>query len=200
MKLQALKVDDLVLYHRNPRRGDIKAIAASLAANGQYRPIVVNKGTLTSHPMEVLAGNHTLRAARTLGWKKIEAVVVDVDEQTAGRIVLADNQTQALGDWADLNMLHDILSELPDLTGTGFRDLDEIDDLFVEEGLPAEINLERDMGEGDTQEMVRVPAGRYRLLLTRQEAADLAELLDQYRVTHDGSADGFVGFLVGAVA
>ncbi|WP_233717036.1 hypothetical protein [Mycolicibacterium vinylchloridicum] len=40
------------------------AIAESLSQSyGQYRTIVVNKGTLTGRPNEVLAGDHTLMAA-----------------------------------------------------------------------------------------------------------------------------------------
>lgn len=45
-------VDELAGYHRNPRRGDVDAIARSLAVNGQYRPIVVNIGTHTGRPLE----------------------------------------------------------------------------------------------------------------------------------------------------
>ena len=58
--------DELNPYHLNPRRGDVEAIARSLAVNGQYRPIVVNLVTLTGRPLEVLAGNHTLRGAKYL--------------------------------------------------------------------------------------------------------------------------------------
>jgi ParB-like chromosome segregation protein Spo0J len=65
---------ELRTYQRNPRQCDPTAIARSLAVNGQYRPIVVNKGTYTGRPNEVLAGNHTLIAARDLGWEHIAVV------------------------------------------------------------------------------------------------------------------------------
>ena len=71
-------VDDLAPYHRNPRRGDVKAIARSLETNGQYRPIVVNLGTHTGRPNEVLAGNHTLAGAKHLGWATVWGTTVDV--------------------------------------------------------------------------------------------------------------------------
>ncbi|MCX5206110.1 ParB N-terminal domain-containing protein [Streptomyces sp. NBC_00237] len=70
---------DLVHYHRNPRPGDLGAICSSLSTNGQYRPIVVNKGTLTGRANEVLAGKHTLKAARHLGWEQIAVTWLDVD-------------------------------------------------------------------------------------------------------------------------
>ena len=120
-----LRTADLSTYHRNPRRGDVPAIAASLARLGQYRPIVVNKGTYTGRPYEVLAGNHTLMAARQLEWEEIDAVVVDVDEDTATRIVLVDNRTNDLAS-NDEEILAQLLSELPDLEGTGY-DLDDLD-------------------------------------------------------------------------
>lgn len=119
----AVPIDDLATYHRNPRRGNIPAIAASLKRLGQYRPIVVNVGTHTGRPNEVLAGNHTLHAAQQLGWEHINIVTVDVDDETASRIVVADNRTSdlAANDEVDLAA---ILSDLPDLDGTGYTDED----------------------------------------------------------------------------
>lgn len=78
-------VDSLRLYGQNPRRGDVDSICESLRNHGQYRPIVVRAGT-----NEVLAGNHTLAAARKLGWAEIAATFVDVDDDQAARIVLVD--------------------------------------------------------------------------------------------------------------
>lgn len=84
LTVQEFPVDDLNLFHKNPRQGDITAIAESLAVRGQYRPIVVNEGTLTGRPLEVLAGNHTLLAgnhtllaAIQLGWTTIQATTVE---------------------------------------------------------------------------------------------------------------------------
>lgn len=73
-----LPVGELRTFHKNPRKGDVEAIAGSLRVNNQYRPIVVNRGTHTGRPNEVLAGNHTLMAARSLAendeaWNEIDA-------------------------------------------------------------------------------------------------------------------------------
>lgn len=122
-------VADLHTYHRNARQGDIGAISVSLATNGQYRPIVVNRGTHTGRPMEVLAGNHTLMAARELGWPTLAAVIVDVDEHAATRIVLADNRTADLATY-DERALADLLHSLDgDYAGSGF-DGDDLDDII----------------------------------------------------------------------
>lgn len=95
----AVPVSRLRLYARNPRRGDLEALKESLRLNGQYRPIVVNRGTATGREDEVLAGNHTLRAARELGWEAIAATYVDVDDEHARRIVLVDNRTNDLASY-----------------------------------------------------------------------------------------------------
>jgi ParB-like chromosome segregation protein Spo0J len=120
-------VAELRTYHKNPRVGNVDRIADSLRVNGQFKPIVVNTGTHTGRPLEVLAGNHTLKAARDLAWDTISAVTVDVDDDQAARIVLADNRTGDLGTYDD-RLLAELLTELPTLEGTGYDpgDLDAI--------------------------------------------------------------------------
>lgn len=118
-----VKVGKLQTFHRNPRRGNIAAIADSLKTTGQYKPIIVNKGTHTGRPHEVLAGNHTLQAARTLHWETVLASYVDVDDETANRIVLADNRTADLGDYDD-DLLASLLKDLPTFAGTGYTSSD----------------------------------------------------------------------------
>ncbi|MDK7111365.1 ParB N-terminal domain-containing protein, partial [Corynebacterium amycolatum] len=78
----------LQAYHRNPRRGNVTKIAESLKIRGQYRPIVVNKGTYTDRENEILAGNHTWQAAKKLHWDTIQIVTVDVDADQAAQIVV----------------------------------------------------------------------------------------------------------------
>lgn len=109
-------VDSLKPYPGNPRRGNVDSIVKSLERNGQYRPIVVNKRT-----SEVLAGNHTLLAARKLGWNEIAATFVDVDEDQAARIVLVDNRANDVAGYDD-DELRELLESLPDLEGTGYDD------------------------------------------------------------------------------
>jgi ParB-like chromosome segregation protein Spo0J len=110
----SVNISTLVAYPTNPRRGDVDAIASSLTAHGQYRPIVVQASTNF-----VLAGNHTLKAAKKIGWKKIKIVLIDVDEATAKKIVLADNRITDLAGYNE-PLLKSLLSALPELDGTGF--------------------------------------------------------------------------------
>jgi len=113
-QVASVPINTLESYPTNPRRGDIEAIAQSLKAHGQYRPIVVQYGSNF-----ILAGNHTFKAAKKLGWKKIKITYVEVDEESARKIVLADNR---LTDLATYNepLLKSLLTALPELEGTGF--------------------------------------------------------------------------------
>lgn len=116
---------DLNPYHMNPRYGNVKALEESLEVNGQYRAIVVNKGTKTGRPMEILAGNHTFKAARNLGWSTMACHVIDVDEKEATRILIVDNRAGELGG-IDLDTVLTLteINELDDWVGTGYTDED----------------------------------------------------------------------------
>lgn len=107
-------VGELKGYDKNPRKGNIQAIAQSLEINKQYRPIVVQKST-----KKILAGNHTWKAAKSLGWEEIAVVFVDVNDEEAKRIVLADNRTNDLADY-DGQILAELLRDLGTSEGTGY--------------------------------------------------------------------------------
>ncbi|MGH2966123.1 MAG: DNA modification methylase [Solirubrobacterales bacterium] len=111
---QTVPLHGLKPYPGNPRRGHLAAIKESLQRNGQYRPIVVRRQT-----NEVLAGNHTLAAAKELNWPSVAVTYLDCDAEQAKRIVLADNRTNDLAGY-DPQALADLLTELPDLAGTGY--------------------------------------------------------------------------------
>lgn len=113
-----IAIAELKHYRRNPRRGNVKLIAESLAAHGQYRPIVVNLRT-----MEVIAGNHTMDGAVELGWTDIDGWFVDVDDDEAAKIALIDNRANDLAGYDDQALL-DLLQSLPDLAATGYTDQD----------------------------------------------------------------------------
>lgn len=123
LRTERVPIDSIAVYDKNPRIGNIDKIAESLAKNKQYRGIVVNE-----RDGKVLAGNHTLLAARRLGWEEILVQYVDVDDEEAKRIVLADNKTAELGTYDD-TLLAELLAGLPSIEGTGF-DAIEVDELL----------------------------------------------------------------------
>jgi ParB family chromosome partitioning protein len=61
--------------------GDIEALAASMSAYGLLHPIVLGRKN------ELIAGGRRLAAAKKLGWKTINAVVVDIPDK-AGKLEL----------------------------------------------------------------------------------------------------------------
>lgn len=158
---RTLPTTQINLFHKNPRRGDVEAIAGSLQAHGQFRPIVVNEGTHTGRPMETLAGNHTLKAIRLLAernpedprWQQVECYVVDVDEDRAARIVLADNRTADLGSYDD-DILLDVLESVDhDLDGTGY-DYDDLEMIReMADGAPSLEDLEDEYGEPEDSDL-----------------------------------------------
>lgn len=122
-----LPLDQLHPYKGNPRRGNVQSVKESLTANGQFRPLVVNQ---TPEGYVVLAGNHTLQALRELhneqpvaGWGEALVHVVQVNEDKARRIMLADNRTSDLADYDDAALLAE-LTALDDFTGTGWGEDD----------------------------------------------------------------------------
>ncbi|MBF6332406.1 hypothetical protein [Nocardia transvalensis] len=145
---------ELNLFHKNPRRGNVAVIKASLRANGQYKPVVVNIGTHTGRPNEVLTGNHTVIAIRDLAeeypdaeqWQQVLIHEIDVDDDRAARIVAADNRTSEVGGFDD-RLLLELLSDLPDLDGTGYDDTDitALEDIIA--GAPDLDALEDEVGE-----------------------------------------------------
>lgn len=140
---------DLTTYPRNARQGDVAAIAASLKAHGQYKPVVVNVGSETGRPNEVLAGNHTLLAFRELAqqhpddpqWANILVHWVNVDDDMAARIVVADNRTSELGGF-DAAALAELLDSMDgDLSGLGYSaaDMADLAALVQETTLPSDL-------------------------------------------------------------
>lgn len=197
-KTTAVPPARLNLFHRNPRKGDVSAIAASLRRHTQYKPITANIGTHTGRPNEVLAGNHTLLAFRHLAeeepeektWHKILVFWVDVDDDMAERIVVADNQTSQLGGFDTEELVKLIEGFGEDIEGLGFTqtDIKMLNDLL--EGPPDLDQLAEEHGEpqpGDTHDAVRLkldPQIHSRWIDHRAKYGDdtqaLAELLDSF--------------------
>ena len=126
-----IKPTELSIFHRNARRGDVAAIESSLRINSQYTPLVVNIGTYTGRPREVLVGNHTLMAVRNLAerdpfnsaWAKVRVYWLDVDDDKANRIVLVDNRSHDAGEGVDETVVWELIQTYG-AEGTAFDDDD----------------------------------------------------------------------------
>lgn len=137
LKAESVSIDSVRPHPKNVRQGDVGAISESLKAHGQYRAIVVQRST--GH---ILAGNHTWKAAKALGWKQIGVHYLDCDDDRAMRILLADNRANDLATYDDaaLAELLTALSHTDDSLSDTLFTGDDLDDLLF--------RLNGDLGAG----------------------------------------------------
>ncbi len=119
------RLSELRHYPGNARQGDVNAIRDSLRVNGQFRPLLVQEST-----GYVLTGNHTMDGMLAEGWTDADVTVLDVDDDHARRIVLADNRTSDLGTYDDRALVALLRDLGEDLEGTGYE-LDDFDALLA---------------------------------------------------------------------
>lgn len=126
---ELVPIDELIPFLKNPRQGDVGAISESIKKNGFYGSLVAQVSS-----KRILAGNHRWMAAKALDFTEIPVVWVDVDDETALRIMLADNRTSDLAS-NDFSVLADLLTNLSQsnqkFAGTGYTG-DDLD-FFLEE-------------------------------------------------------------------
>lgn len=136
VKLSELRHDDKNARKHNKRNVD--EVKRSIAAFGQHRPFVVQRGT-----NKVIVGNGMLNAMLELGITEGDAYFVDDDDETSIRRALADNRTGELAEW-DMSQLKDLFQEMgpePDVPGwdtkeiedfmSGWLDMDSLSDDFA---------------------------------------------------------------------
>jgi hypothetical protein len=122
---ETVPIDSVQPHPRNPRRGDVESIRASIRTNRFFGALLVQRST-----KRILAGEHRWRAAKVEGIKSVPVIWADVDDAQALRILLADNRTNDLSGWNDdaLGKLLQDMSGDGGLDGTGFgeSDLEEL--------------------------------------------------------------------------
>lgn len=162
---------DAVRPHpRNPRRGDIGSIHESIQANGFYGAVIAQKSTGF-----ILAGNHRWQAARQAGAAEIPITWVDVDDDHALRILLADNRTNDLASYDDealAEILKDLHAATGTLAGTGY-DGDDLDQLLTDLGQVGETGFP-DLPDGD-----REPFQQMTFTLHDEQAETVKAALDK---------------------
>jgi hypothetical protein len=132
LKIEYVPVDEVMLHPDNPNNGDMEAISESIRVNGLYQPIIVQKSTGL-----ILAGNHRYMALAAQGNAEVPVIYVDVDDQAAKKIMLADNRTARLGQ-DDPGLLAAMLEEITAtdegntaLLGTGYSEQEAHDIIAV---------------------------------------------------------------------
>jgi ParB-like chromosome segregation protein Spo0J len=106
--------DPLKEHPQNPNQSHDAAIDESVEENGWYGAVIAQKST-----GYILAGHGRYRTAKSRSASEIPVIWKDVDDETAMRILLGDNQIARLA-LVDEEQLTMVLQNLESLKGTGF--------------------------------------------------------------------------------
>lgn len=123
-------IDSVFPWERNPRNNEeaVDEVAQSIQRFGFGAPLVVRLATRT-----IIAGHTRYKAAKKLGHTRVPVRFLDLSEQEAEALALADNKLGELADW-DEGMLHGLLKDLAsqqvEVTGLGW-DNDELSKILM---------------------------------------------------------------------
>jgi len=126
MKIEDIKLADLVPYEHNPRKNDksVDKVAASIKEFGFKAPIVIDKNNV------IVCGHTRYKAAKKLGLDTVPCIRADdlTDEQIKA-YRLADNKVGEDSEW-DFDKLDDELKDIFDIDMGEFGfDLDDAPDV-----------------------------------------------------------------------
>ncbi|MBO7429825.1 MAG: ParB N-terminal domain-containing protein [Spirochaetia bacterium] len=93
-----VNIKDIIIKKRARKdEGDLTALMESLDKIGQLNPIIINS------KMELIAGFRRLTAAKKLGWTKINATIIEINDKADMLAIEIDENVQRLDfDEADL--------------------------------------------------------------------------------------------------
>lgn len=107
--------EDVIKPHpQNPNQGDDDVVEESIDVNGWYGAVIAQRST-----GYILAGHSRHRTALKKGAKEIPVIWKDVDDETALKILLVDNESARKAEM-DEAKLEELLAGLDTLDGTGF--------------------------------------------------------------------------------
>jgi ParB family chromosome partitioning protein len=93
--LRDIAISQIVSNPFQPRKNfkpqDLKELQESLQTSGLLQPITVRPSPKVPKQFELIAGERRLRAATSLGWEKIPAVVKDLTDQEILTLALIEN-------------------------------------------------------------------------------------------------------------
>lgn len=121
---QNKQVQDLPLAEIHPNRyqprrtfsdDSIQQLAQTLQEEGLLQPIIVRQD---QGEYEIIAGERRFRAAKSLGWEKIPAIVNNLDDQQTASLALIENLQRENLNPIDEAQAYEQLMQLNDLTQT----------------------------------------------------------------------------------
>lgn len=104
--LKEIPVGDIVSNPFQPRKAfspvELRELAESISSNGLLQPITVRRASSGGSGFELIAGERRLRAATSIGWTKIPALVRPMGDQELLTLALVENLQRA-----DLNPIEE---------------------------------------------------------------------------------------------
>lgn len=118
-RFEDVAIDELEPWPGNPRRSDVGSITTSIDANGFYGAVIAQRST-----KRIIAGHGRWLAARAHDFERVPVLWLDVDDEQAQRILVADNRTSDLAVWDEQELAGFLASLDGALLGTGFTQAD----------------------------------------------------------------------------
>ncbi len=140
-------------------RGNISELATSINHHGLLHPIVVRP---SEGKFELIAGSRRLAAVRLLGWRKISCQIIELNDQEAFEVALAENVNRKTLD--------------------PFEEAKAFDDYVKRYGWGSETELARKLGKSVTYvsrrlKLLSLPAETQEILRRRKNPSLAAEIL-----------------------
>lgn len=167
-------VASLVPWPGNPRHNDgapVEAVVDSIRRFGFGAPVLARRET-----GEIIAGHTRVKAAQALGMTEVPVRYMDLDENEAHALAIADNRVGELATWDDEG-LASVLTELRD-AGTEIGGLG-----WDEAGLNAILSPDRAPDSGNhTSDSILPPGMQYRVLVKVADEEAQVSLIERLEV------------------
>lgn len=130
MEIVKMNIKDLKYASYNPRKDlqptdlEFKHIKNSIKNFGYIEPVIVNKRNNV-----IVGGHQRTKVLKDLGYKEIDCILVDLDEQQEKAANIALNS--ASGSW-DEQKLEELLKEINDFNMDDFGDFSELEQELIE--------------------------------------------------------------------
>lgn len=132
MKIEYVDVNDVIPYHKNPRKNmaAVEVVKTSLKEYGFKQPIVLDNN------YEIIVGHTRFSAALDLGMTTVPVLIADdLDDDQIRAYRIMDNRSSEYSEWDDALLIQEIekLSDI-DIELTGFTQ-EDIEKLIAQDDL-----------------------------------------------------------------
>lgn len=111
-------IESVQRHPENYNEGDVELIDESFEINGMYDALKVQRST-----GYIVVGNHTYETCLLRGAKDVPVIWLDIDDETALRIMVADNEI-ARAARPNRERLLNVMQKMPHTMGTGMAPRD----------------------------------------------------------------------------